>query len=95
MRSSRKRTARLFPYLPAYTSGAGVSAPGGGCLVLGGSVCSWGGVWSPGGLCSWGVSAFGPGGVSGPRGGVCLWSRGVYPSMQWGRQPHLWTERRL
>ena len=54
------------------------------CTVLGG-VCSGEGVCSrgvpgPGGclLLGWGVPASGP--------------RGVYPSMQWGRHPPLWTE---
>ena len=68
-----------------------VSAPGGGCLLLGVGVCTWGWVSAPGGGCLlWAVCS---------RGGVCsqgrgclllggvVCSRGVYPSMYWGRHP--------
>ena len=70
----------------------GVSA--GGCLLLGGRGCLL-----------WGVSALGvsaPRGVSATRGcllqggvcsqGECLLLGGMYPSMHWGRHPHLLTK---
>ena len=42
--------------------------------------------WSQGGVCSGrGCLPLVPGGLL--RGGACLWSQRVYPSMQWGRPP--------
>ena len=77
MHSSRMRTGRSLTVCRSLLQG-GVSAPGRGCLLLGGSapggsaprgVCSLGGVWSRG-VCSRGVSP--PRGVW-SQGGVCSW----------------------
>ena len=57
----------------------------GGCLPRGVSA-QWGGVFAKGDVCLEGVSAQGRVSASGP---------GVYPSMQWGRHPPLWTDRHL
>ena len=56
------------------------TAPG-GCLLQGCLLCEEGGV------CPGGCLPLLPGWVSAPE--------GVYPSMQWGRHPLLWTDRHL
>ena len=69
-----------------------------GCDVCFCKKCLLWGVPGPGGCVSaWGRCLLSGGGVSGPGGGsVCLWSWGMYPSMQWGRHPpQLWTDRHL
>ena len=71
----------------------GVSAPGGVCwggvCSLGeGGVCSGGCLFRGGCLLLGGVCCRG---VSAPKGGVCSWG-GMYPSMHWGRHPHLLTK---
>ena len=74
----------------------GVSAPGGGCLLLEGDVCSWRGVSAPGGAWSGGCLVQGGGacsrgeclvqGVGPALGGSAPGGIG-HPSMHWGRHP--------
>ena len=56
------------------------------CTALGGGLFP-GGVSAPGGnVCSRGFCF---------QGGTCLWSGGVYPSMQWGRPPCEQNDRQV
>ena len=71
--------------------GVGCVCPGGVYPGLGG-VCPGGGRGLHRGMSAWGMSAYGVSAQWVSAWGVSTQEGGVYPSMQWGRHPLLWTE---